>query len=116
MRKFLLTLLTASMFTPLLFSQTTAVVAKWTPAHQMTFDVLPAHDQNITLSIPEELNKKYQDVSSRCEKMSNELSTWRVSDDGKNFIIAIHPGKNPNWKATEWQMYLNRLLGANFPS
>jgi hypothetical protein len=116
MRKHFLLLLLAAVLTHWTSAQSSFVAAKWTPDQKVVLDGLPVADQTIQLDIPARISQHNQNLNTTCEKVSNQISTWKISENGSSFMITLNRNSNPQWKQAEWEMYINRILNVYFPN
>lgn len=112
MKKHVMLLLAAAFFPLLAFGQSQTVPATWTPEHRVTLADMPAPGQSIQLPVPAEWQDKTEALRGVCERMTTEFSSWKPSDDGKYFLVVLHPSSHPTWTKDNWQMHLSRVTGA----
>jgi len=115
MRKLILMLLLATSLTHFASAQTQSLTAKWTPEQKVVLDALPAAGQSVILDVPSRLNHRIPELTTACEKMSDPISTWKLSENGSTFIITLHRDSNPQWVQKDWEMYIYRVTSAYLP-
>jgi len=96
-------------------AQNNSLPAKWTDDQKVVLDNLPATGQSVLLPLRADLTLQPQELKATCEKMSDELSTWKMAEDGASFVIVLGRDFYPQWTQKDWEVYLNRLLKVYFP-
>jgi hypothetical protein len=96
-------------------AQINSLPAKWTADQKVVLETLPDIGQQLVLPLRADLTKTSTDIKAACEKMSDKLSTWKLSDDGSSFVITLGRETYPLWTQKEWEVYINRVLGVYLP-
>lgn len=82
MQKYLLWLFCTVMLSLPGLAQTNSLPAKWTEDQKAVLEDLPATGQSVLLPLRTDIKMQPQELKATCEKMSNEISTWKMADDG----------------------------------
>ena len=115
MQKFLLLLLFAAILTPRANAQTTYLHAKWTTDQKVVLESLPDVNQDVLLTLPSDNKNTASELQTTCQKMTNVIATWKVTDDGSGLLISLGRDHYPQWAKQDWEMYINRMMGVYFP-
>jgi hypothetical protein len=117
MQKHLLWLFFTAMLSFSGSAQVNSLPAKWTTDQKVVLESLPDIGQNVILPLRADLTKRSTiDLKATCEKMSDKLSTWKLSEDGSSFEITLGRETYPQWTLKDWEVYINRVLSAYLPN
>jgi hypothetical protein len=115
MQKYLLGLLFAALLTSYGSAQTNSLPAKWTDDNKVVLESLPAIGQTVSLPIRADLTQNVPDLKIACDKMSNSISTWKISEDRSAFIVTLNRSQNPQMTLKDWEVYINRIISVYLP-
>lgn len=97
-------------------AQINSLPAKWTADQKVVLEALPDIGQTVDLPLRADLTSNRSiDLKTTCEKMSDKLSTWKLSEDGSSFEITLGRETYPQWTLKDWEVYINRVLGVYLP-
>ena len=117
MQKTFLLLCFTAWLTTFASAQTSHIEASWTAEKTVVFKALPETAKTVALDLPSSLRQvSFEEVQAVCTKMSNDISGWQLSDDGKSFIISLHRDAYPTWMQKDWELYINRVLKVYVPN